>query len=127
MLNIHIPLRLLRSTARRCSRFYKPRTNRPQDASSELTDSSSPEKHSNTENDGQSRASEPVLHWIFIFFRGVARAAAIGLFVAFVLALVPWFEPNIEPFQTRFVDSIQQYGIPICSGLLILYGVRAAL
>jgi hypothetical protein len=32
-----------------------------------------------------------------------------------------------QPFQTRVIDFIQQYAIPICSALLIWYGLRAAL
>jgi hypothetical protein len=61
------------------------------------------------------------------YFRGIARAGAIGLFIALVLALMPWFEPDIQPFQTRLIDFIQQYAIPVCSALLIWYGLRAAL
>jgi hypothetical protein len=50
-----------------------------------------------------------------------------GLLVAVILAAIPWFEPDVQPFQTRLVDFVQQYAIPICSALLIWYGVRAAL
>ena len=67
------------------------------------------------------------LNRMIIFFRGIARAGAVGLFVALVLAVTPWFEPDIQPFQTRLIDFIQQYAIPICSALLIWSGLRAAL
>jgi hypothetical protein len=66
------------------------------------------------------------LNRMIVFFRGIARACAVGLFVALVLAAMPWFEPDIQPFQTRLIDFIQQYAIPICSALLIWYGLRAA-
>jgi hypothetical protein len=51
----------------------------------------------------------------------------IGLFVTLVLAMVPGFEPDIGPFQTRLLDFIQWYGIPISSGILVWYGIRATL
>jgi hypothetical protein len=75
----------------------------------------------------QQEKSGTLLDQMIIFFRGIARAAGIGLFVALILAAMPWFAPEIQPFQTRLIDFIQQYGIPICSALLVWYGLRAAL
>ena len=124
MLDLHIPLRSLRSAVRRYSPFYKARTGELQSASQ---DSDPLDQPSIQENEQKARRSELGFDRIFVFFCGVARAAAIGLFVALILAAIPWLEPDIQPFQTRLVQFIQQYGIPICSGVLVWYGVRATL
>jgi hypothetical protein len=128
MLNIHIPLRSLRSAVQRYAQFYKAGTDEPLAGSkTENQDSSPLDQPCFQENQPKAQPSESGFDRIFIFLCGVARAAAIGLFVALILAAIPWFEPDIQPFQTRLVQFVQQFAIPICSGLLIWYGVRAAL
>jgi hypothetical protein len=128
MLNIHIPLRSLRSAVQRYAHFYKAGTNNPQAGSKTENQGSSPlDQPGLQENLPKAQPSEAGFGRIFIFFCRVARAAAIGLFVALILAASPWFEPAIQPFQTRLLQYVQQYAIPICSGLLIWHGVRAAL
>ena len=126
MLNIHIPIRSVRAAVQRCSQLYKSSRNKAKPLSqAEGKDSMLADQR--TEEAEQQERSKTRLDWISVFFRGIARAGAIGLFVSLVLALMPWFSPEIQPFQARLVDFIQQYGIPICSVLLIWYGLRAVL
>ena len=120
MLNIHIPIRSVRSAVQRCSQLYKARSNKCEALSQAKGKESMPADQSVRETEPQER-SETRLDRLIIFFRGIARAAGIGLFVALILAATPWFAPEIQPFQTRLVDFIQQYAIPICSALLIWY------
>jgi hypothetical protein len=126
MLNIRIPIRSVRTVVQRYSRLYKSKRNKS-DASAQAEDKNSILVDQGAEAAKQPDVSGTRLDWIFVFFRGIARAGAVGLFVALVLTLIPWFAPDIQGFQTRLVDFIQQYAIPICSALLIWYGLRAAL
>jgi hypothetical protein len=125
MLNIHIPIRSVRTAVQRYLQLYKSRRNKSAPPSQAKGKDSMPADQVIRETKQQRFATR--LDWMIIFFRGTARAGAIGLFVALVLALMPWFEPDIQPFQTRLIDFTQQYAIPICSALLIWYGLRAAL
>jgi hypothetical protein len=126
MLNIHIPIRSVRTAVRRYSRLYKARRNQSE-SFSQAKGKESMSADKGTPETEQQEKSGTGLDRMLIFFRGIARAGAIGLVAALVLALLPWFEPDIQPFQTRLIDFIQQYSIPICSALLIWYGLRAAL
>ena len=126
MLNIHIPIRSVRAAVQRYSQLYKARRNKS-DSSSQTRGKESISVDKGTQETGQQEKSWTGLDRMITYFRGIARAGAIGLFVALVLALMPWFEPEIQPFQTRLIDFIQQYAIPVCSALLIWYGLRAAL
>ena len=108
--------------------FYKSKTSEPQSVSqAENQDSIPLDQPSIQENKQKAQPSEFGLDRIFVFFCGVARAAAIGLFIALILAVIPWFEPDIQPFQTRLVHFVQHYAIPICSALLVWNGLRATL
>lgn len=128
MLKIDIPVRLLRCTVQRCSQFYKGRPKGPDGAPQTENDDLIPADQTGIRNNRrQMPPAEVGSDRIFVFFRGVARAGGIGLLVAVILAAMPWFEPDVQPFQTRLVDFVQQYAIPICSALLIWYGLRAAL
>jgi hypothetical protein len=126
MLNIRIPIRSVRTAVRRYSQLYKARRNKSEALSQAKSKDSMAADKGPLETE-QEEGSGTLLDRMIIFFRGIARAASIGLFVALVLAAMPWFAPEIQPFQTRLVDFIQQYAIPICSALLIWYGLRAAL
>ena len=126
MLNIHTPIRSVRAAVQRYSQLYKARRNKS-DSSSQAKGKEPISADEGTEETGQQEKPGTGLDRMIAYFRGIARAGAIGLFVALVLALMPWFEPDIQPFQTRLIDFIQQYGIPVCSALLIWYGLRAAL
>jgi hypothetical protein len=126
MLNIHIPIRSARSAAQRYSRLYKSKRNKAE-SSAQAEEKNSIPADQDAQTTKQPETSGTRLGWIFVFLRGIARAGAIGLFVALILALMPWFAPDIQGFQTRLVDFIQQYAIPICSALLIWYGLRAVL
>jgi hypothetical protein len=126
MLNIHIPIRSVRTAVQRYSQLYKSRKNKSESLSQPKDKDSMPADQGIQETEQKERF-EIRLNRMIIFFRGIARAGAIGLFVALVLAVMPWFEPDIQPFQMRVIDFIQQYAIPICSALLIWYGLRAAL
>lgn len=126
MLNIHIPIRSVRAAVQRYSQLYRARRNKS-DSSSQTKGKEPISADGGTQETEQQEKSGTGLDRIIAYFRGIARAGAIGLFVALVLALMPWFEPDIQPFQTRLIDFIQQYGIPVCSALLIWYGLRAAL
>ena len=125
MLNIHIPIRSVRVALQRYSQLYKSKRNKSEALSQARGKDSIPADQSTQEPERQ-EASGSRLEWIFVFFCGIARAGAIGLFVAFALAATPWFCPDIQPFQTRLVNFIQEYAIPICTAVLIWYGVRAA-
>jgi hypothetical protein len=128
MLLFHIPLRSFRYAIQRYSQFRRVRTTTTQvGPGSEKTEQAAPDGPAVQENQKQNSAPKSRPSRALIFFLGVCRAMSIGLFVAFILAAAPWFEPDIQPFQTRLADFIQQYAIPICSALLIWYGLRSAL
>lgn len=128
MFKIDIPLRLLRATVNRYSQFYKGRPGGLERAAqAESNDLIPGDQTANRENRQKKDVPEGGPDRIYVFFCGIARAGGIGLLVALILAAIPWFAPDIQPFQTRLADFIQQYGIPICSALLIWFGVRAAL
>ena len=126
MLNIHIPIRSVRTAVQRYSQLYKAKRNKSE-ALSQAKGKDSMPADKGIQETSQQEKSGTLLDQMIIFFRGIARAAGIGLFVALILAAMPWFAPEIQPFQTRLIDFIQQYGIPICSALLVWYGLRAAL
>ena len=126
MLNIHIPIRSVRNAVQRYFRLYKSKRSHSE-GSAQAKEKNSIRAAQDAQGTKQPETSRTRLDWIFVFFRGIARAGAIGLFVALILALMPWFSPDIQGFQTRLVDFIQQYAIPVCSALLIWYGLRAAL
>jgi hypothetical protein len=126
MLNIHIPIRSVRTAVQRYSRLYKSKRNKAE-GSTQTKEKNSIPADQDVQATKQQETSGTRLDWIFVFLRGIARAGAIGLFVALMLALMPWFSPDIQGFQTRLIDFIQQYAIPICSALLIWYGLRAVL
>jgi hypothetical protein len=128
MLKIDIPLRFFRAALQRSSQFCKGRSEEAKrGAQSENHDPIQVDQIGVQEKRPERQPLEDRVDRIFVFFRGIARAGGIGLLVAVVLAAIPWFEPELQPFQTRLTDFIQQYAIPICSALLIWYGVRAAL
>jgi hypothetical protein len=126
MLNIHIPIRSVRTAVQRYARLYKSKRNKSE-SSAEAKEKNPIPADQNAQATKQPETSGTRLDWIFAFLRGIARAGAIGLFVALILALLPWFTPDIQGFQTRLVDFIQQYAIPICSASLVWYGLRAVL
>lgn len=126
MLNIHVPIRSVRSAVQRYSRLYKSKRNEAA-SSAQAKEKNSIPADQDAQTIKQPAMSGTRLDWIFVFLRGIARAGAIGLFVALILALMPWFSPDIQGFETRLVDFVQQYAIPICSALLIWYGLRAVL
>jgi hypothetical protein len=128
MLNIYTPLRWFRLTIQRASRLNgeKPDT-LPIGAESEKLNNDDPPRQSASEAENADPQKKAQPSRLVIFFHGVCRAMFIGLFVTLVLAMVPGFEPDIGPFQTRLLDFIQWYGIPISSGILVWYGIRATL
>lgn len=128
MLNIHIPLRSIRTAVQRYSRLSKARTNQAEsDCHADNKESTPLNQPSIQKDPPQTQRFETVLNWISVFFRGIARASAIALLITVMLAAIPWFTPEIQPFKTRLLQFIQQYGIPTCSAILIWYGARAAL
>ena len=105
MLNIHIPIRSVRTAVQRYSRLYKSKRNK-----SEGSAQAKKKNSLRADQDAQATKRQETygtrLNWIFVFFRGIARAGAIGLFIALILALMPWFAPDIQGFQTRLVDFV---------------------
>src|SRR5690242_18790885 len=95
MLNIHIPIRSVRSAVQRYSRLYK---RNKAESSAQAKEKNSIPADQDAQIIKQPETSGTRLDWIFVFLRGIARAGAIGLFVALILALMPWFSPDIQGF-----------------------------